>query len=105
MSHHPLHFSGNAVLCQGTDNSLLISNLMDGIDEYSLPELNRVQTIRQQIVDNYPVQVAAVNGGAYVVCGGDKGVAQVFDKRTGKMVQYLDHKNGTKLFIWWKVSC
>ena len=74
--------------------SVFITNLSDGIDHYRLPDFQKVQSFPHAIKLNLTLQIAVANGGSIIVCGGDDGFARAFDRRTGRLLQCLDHGNG-----------
>lgn len=82
--------SGNAVLCPDS-KYLFVSNLVNGVDQYTFPTLERVQTFHHNIVDNYPLQVATLQQAAFVVVGGDNGFVRVFECRNGQLFAKLKH--------------
>lgn len=84
-----LTFRGNACLCSELE-CVFVTNLNDGVDQYKLPSLERLQTYTHAITGNYSLQIACSHKGNFVVCGGDSGFGRVFDQRTGE-VKRLDH--------------
>jgi hypothetical protein len=82
--------SGNAVLCPDS-KYIFVTNLVNGVDQYTFPTLERVQTFHHNIVHNYPLQVATLQQAAFIVVGGDNGFARVFEHRNGQLFAQLKH--------------
>ena len=82
--------SGNAVLCPDS-KYIFVTNLVDGVDQYTFPTLERVQTFHHNIVHNYPLQVATLQQAAFIVVGGDNGFARIFERRNGQLFAQLKH--------------
>lgn len=83
--------SGNSFLCSDDGLYIFVSNLINGIDQYRFPSLEKIQSFLHVIENNYPLQVSSAAKGSLVVCGGDNGFARVFDRRTGQLIQRLEH--------------
>ncbi|KAG2145752.1 WD40-repeat-containing domain protein [Suillus cothurnatus] len=81
---------GNAVL---EGNFLLVSNLKDGVDKYTVPTLQRVQSYSHVILRNVPLQISVARQAGLVFVGGDDGFARVFDYSTGIYRGQLAHGN------------
>ena len=75
-----------------------MTNLLNGVDQYRFPSLERVQTFSYDITANLPMQVATAFSGAWIVCGGDNGFGRVFDRRTGQLITCLHHGSGMSLY-------
>jgi WD40 repeat protein len=73
------------------EHSLFVTNLVNGIDQYTIPTMECIKTFPYAIIQNYPLQVAIVKETEWIVSGGDDGFAQIYDLRTGKFLQRLDH--------------
>jgi hypothetical protein len=84
--------SGNAVLCADS-KYIFVSNLVNGVDQYTFPSLERVQTFSHHIENNYPLQVATLQQATFVVIGGDSGFARVFERRNGQLFSQLKHSD------------
>jgi hypothetical protein len=82
--------SGNAVLCPDS-KYIFVTNLVDGVDQYTFPTLERVQTFSHNVVHNYPLQVATLQQASFVVAGGDNGFARIFERRNGQLLSQLKH--------------
>jgi hypothetical protein len=91
-AHRVIHTccSGNAVL---EGNFLLVSNLKDGVDKYTVPTLQRVQSYSHVILRNVPLQISVARQAGLVFVGGDDGFARVFDYSTGIYRGQLAHGN------------
>ncbi|TDL14215.1 WD40 repeat-like protein, partial [Rickenella mellea] len=73
---------------------LVVSNLTHGIDIYTFPALVRSQSLTYTIVNNVPVQVTTASQGSLIICGGGNGFARVFERRTGQLLESLNHSGG-----------
>ena len=73
---------------------LLITNLQDGVDRYSLPIMHRAQSYNHTILVNVPLQISIARESGWVIVGGDNGFARVFDYQTGAFREKLDHGSG-----------
>jgi hypothetical protein len=82
--------SGNTVLCPDS-KYIFVTNLVTGVDQYTFPTLERVNTFRHNIVHNYPLQVATLQQAAFIVVGGDNGFAHVFEHQNGQLFAQLKH--------------
>ncbi|KAG1717326.1 WD40-repeat-containing domain protein, partial [Suillus occidentalis] len=81
---------GNAVL---EGNFLLVSNLKDGVDKYTVPTFQRVQSYSHVILCNVPLQISVARQAGLIFVGGDDGFARVFDYNTGIYRGQLAHGN------------
>jgi hypothetical protein len=80
--------------------TLLISNLVNGIDSYSItgvspglsPKL--IQSFRHSVRVNVPLQVTSAMQGNWVISGGDDGSVRIFDQRNGELLKCLRHGEG-----------
>ncbi len=95
-----ISFRGNACLCSDDGHYIFITNLTDGIDQYRFPSLEKVQSFPHAIEINHPLQISTVILGAWIVCGGDTGFARIFDRRTGQLIQRLEHDKCEIPFSW-----
>ncbi len=89
-----LFCSGDSTFCNSEGSNMFITNLVDGIDQYKLPEFEKVKVFSHAIKSNYPLQVVTAYRGNWLLSGGDSGFARLFDRRTGRLLQQLDHGNG-----------
>ena len=78
------------------EDSVLISNLSDGADIYSvgksLPCLRLKCGVPPEVTKNVPLQVNFVDGGRYASCGSAEGSISIWDVKEGRRVQVLDHQ-------------
>jgi hypothetical protein len=72
----------------------MVTNLMDGIDEYSIPTLEHIRTFPHTIVHNVPIQVSITLESGWIVTGGDDGFARIYDGRNGFFLQRIDQGTG-----------
>jgi hypothetical protein len=71
---------------------LLISNLVNGIDLYSFPTLQRIRHFDYVAKTNVPLQLCLARQALdWVVMGGDDGAARIYDRATGALVRTLRH--------------
>ncbi|KLO04090.1 WD40 repeat-like protein [Schizopora paradoxa] len=82
---------GHACICFADGAFLFITNLLDGVDQYRFPSMEKVQSFTHPISMNLPLQVATAARGQWVVSGGDSGFVRVYSRRTGQILQVLDH--------------
>ncbi|KAG1726982.1 uncharacterized protein EDB91DRAFT_1254097 [Suillus paluster] len=82
--------NGNAVL---KGSFLLMSNLKDGVDKYTIPTLQHVQSYNHVILHNVPLQISVAQQAGLIFVGGDDGFARVFDYSTGTYRGQLAHGN------------
>ncbi|KAG1874140.1 WD40-repeat-containing domain protein, partial [Suillus tomentosus] len=74
-------------------NYLLVSNLKDGVDKYTIPALTRVQSFNHVILRNVPLQISVARQSGLLFVGGDDGFVRIFDYTTGAYRGQLDHGN------------
>jgi hypothetical protein len=86
------YYSGQALL---HDQSLFVSNLINGVDQYALPSMEHVKTFLYNIIQNYPLQIEITKDCGWLVSGGNDNFAHVFNLWTGTFVQCLDHRDST----------
>jgi hypothetical protein len=79
------------------DQIIVVSNLHNGIDQYALPTLERLQSYPHPVLRNVPLQVATTREGGWIVSGGDDGYVRVFDCRTGQLMERLEHEKGQNI--------
>ncbi|KAG1895989.1 WD40-repeat-containing domain protein [Suillus fuscotomentosus] len=70
-------------------NFLLVSNLKDGVDKYTVPTLQRVQSYSHVIIRN----------AGLIFIGGDDGFARIFNYSTGAFRGQLEHGNPSDQII------
>ncbi|KLO04083.1 hypothetical protein SCHPADRAFT_762338 [Schizopora paradoxa] len=85
---------GGSALCTSDGASIFISNLADGVDQYRLPEMEKVKTFPHAIKSNFPLQVTVARGGSWLISGGDNGYARLFDCHSGRLLESLIHGTG-----------
>ncbi|KAI9571089.1 WD40-repeat-containing domain protein [Boletus coccyginus] len=78
---------------------LLISNLRDSVDKYTLPTLYHSQSYHHAILVNVPQQLAVTRESGLLIVGGDDGFAQIFDYQTGAFRDKLDHGSAGDLVV------
>ena len=86
-------FSGCIAVCWDS-NSIFVTDLEDGIDQYKLPNMQRSRTYSHEIISNVPLQVTTANCGEWLICGGDNRFVRVFDRWSGKFMEKLGHAKG-----------
>ncbi|KAG1863244.1 WD40-repeat-containing domain protein [Suillus subalutaceus] len=64
-------------------NFLLVSNLKDGVDKYSVPTLQCVQSYSHVILWNMPLQISIARQAGLIFIGGNDGFARIFHYSTG----------------------
>ncbi|KAF8886999.1 hypothetical protein BD779DRAFT_1395717, partial [Infundibulicybe gibba] len=74
--------------------SLIVSNLVDGIDTYAIPPHQLVWSFRQPIHHNVPLLVSSALEGSLTVVGGDDGSVRLYDQRLGILSSILHHGKG-----------
>jgi hypothetical protein len=84
------HFSSNTAV---DGNYLLVSNLKDRVDKYTIPTLAHVQSFNHVILRNIPLQISVARQSGLLFVGGDNGFAQIFDYTTGAYRGQLNHGN------------
>ena len=87
-------YSGYALL-SSDERSVFVSNLSDGVDQYAVPAFNRVKSFFHPVTKNPPLQVAAAFQNSWLLVGSEDGVARIFDRETGSLIQVLEHEQGT----------
>lgn len=75
----------------GDGRTLIVSNLVDGVDTYSIPPKEPLHTFRHTINQNVPLLVSAVPGSSLFVVGSDDGCPRLYDQRTGHLSNVLHH--------------
>ncbi|KAI9455841.1 WD40-repeat-containing domain protein [Boletus coccyginus] len=72
-------------------HNLLVSNLRNGVDKYTVPTLHRSQSYPHNVLVNVPLQISVARQTGMVLVGGDNGFARIFDYHTGAFLDKLDH--------------
>ena len=86
-------FSGHCII--GDDgHSLIVSNLRDGIDLYSLPPSQPLRTFKHNIIRNVPLLISSALNGRMTIVGSDDGCTRMYDPYMGMMTGVLQHGNG-----------
>ena len=75
-------------------SNLIVSNLVNGIDQYAIPTMERLQTFSHTILRNVPLQVTVARDGQWIVLGGDDGFARIYDRWSGQFLRRLEHGRG-----------
>jgi hypothetical protein len=91
---HVFFHSGHAEFsCD--QRTLLVSNLVYGIDAYEILTdpitLRNQQSYRFAIRNNVPLQVTSAMQGSWVITGSDEGLVRIFGQRSGDIIQCLRH--------------
>lgn len=81
-------FSGHSAL---NGQHLLVSNLFNGVDVYSLPTMELERTFTHAITVNMIMQVVFTSQQEWVVAGGDDGFVRIFDMCSGNFLFSLLH--------------
>ncbi|KAG1780879.1 hypothetical protein EV702DRAFT_949891, partial [Suillus placidus] len=74
-------------------NFLLVSNLKDGVDKYSVPTLQHVPSYNHVILQNVPLQISVAQQAGLIFIGGNDGFAHIFHYCTGAYRGQLEHGN------------
>lgn len=85
-----LPHSGHAIVA-ADNRSLIVSNLVDGIDVYSIPPIRPTRSFQHPIHTNVPLVVASALGGVLVIVGSDDGSPRLFNVNTGLLCAVLRH--------------
>jgi hypothetical protein len=88
-----VHLSGHATL-SADERMLIVSNLQDGVDIYSMPPVQLLRSFKHAISVNVPLQVHSALQGALTLAGSDDGTVRLFEQRTGQVSELLPHGNG-----------
>jgi hypothetical protein len=83
-------------------HSLLVSNLSDAMNSYSLDTLDVTKSYRYTINPrmNFPLAVAYLKRGKYVTCGTHTGAIQIWDRESGEISQVLEHSSMSLLLLY-----
>lgn len=88
-----LHLSGHATITPDA-RTLIVSNLKDGVDTYSIPPRQPLRSFRHPVRCNVPLLVTTALQGDIVISGGDDGDVKIFEQRSGQLSTHLRHGNG-----------
>jgi hypothetical protein len=83
-------YSGFATLSHDNE-SILVCNLKNGIDIYTICPFRLTKTFKHQIRLHISMQVTMALRGAWVVSGSDDGAVRFFDPKSGQLVHCLRH--------------
>lgn len=72
---------------------LAIANLDDGLDVYSLPNMQLMKNYSHGTTNDVIFKVAFVGNGQ-VISGGQAGRGRVYDVQSGQLLQMLEHSDG-----------
>jgi WD40 repeat protein len=75
------------------ENRLLVANLHDGVDLYSVPSMQLVKTYSHGNANNAIFKVSFVDRD-WLVSGGQDGFARLYHSQSGQLVQKLEHSPG-----------
>jgi WD40 repeat protein len=77
------------------ENCLLVANLHDGVDLYSIPNMQLVKTYSHSNAHNAIFKVSFVDQ-SWLVSGGQDGFARLYQSQSGQLVQKLEHGSGRR---------
>lgn len=85
-------FSGYSAISPD-EKHLVVSNLFDGLDWYSITEhkLNHSVPCPINLQNNIPVPVLFGENGRLIITGGSSGTARILDSMTAETIQTLSH--------------
>ncbi|KAF7983513.1 hypothetical protein HWV62_21850 [Athelia sp. TMB] len=83
----PTRFGGSAL----NGKQIMVSNLCDGLDLYSLPTMELKRNFTHAIALNVILQVEIISQLQWAVVGGDDGFVRIFDMRSGSFLFSLVH--------------
>lgn len=72
------------------DNHLLVANLHDGVDLYSVPNMQLIKTYSHGNANNAIFKVSFVDR-SWLVSGGQDGFARLYHSQSGQLLQKLEH--------------
>lgn len=75
------------------EKTLVVSNLYDGLDWYSIPNRAFSRAVPIRIVRNKPIPVLFIDNGNAIMVGGSSGAVRILDSRTAETMQTLDHSS------------
>ena len=80
------------------ENCLAIANLDDGLDLYSLPNMQLMKSYSHGTTNDKIFKVAFV-ANSQIVSGGQGGCARVYDVSSGQLLQMLEHSDGESISL------
>ena len=80
------------------ENCLVISSLDDGLDVYSIPNMQLMKTYSHVNINDMIFKVTFVANGQ-LVSGGKGGYARVYDVQSGQLLQTLEHCKGELRYL------
>lgn len=75
------------------EKTLVVSNLYDGLDWYSIPDRVFSRAVPIRITRNNLIPVLFIDNGNAIVVGGSSGAVRILDSRTAETIQTLDHNS------------
>ena len=75
------------------ENFLAVTNLHDGVDLYSLPNMQLIKTYSHGNMNNAIFKVSLMDSD-WLVSGGQDGFARLYDVQSGQFLQKLEHGLG-----------
>ncbi|EDR07739.1 uncharacterized protein LACBIDRAFT_298241 [Laccaria bicolor S238N-H82] len=78
----------------GDSGTLIVSNLIDGVDTYVIPPQELLRSFRHPINSNVPLLVSSVMDSSLIVVGSDDGCLRIYDHHTGHLSMSLPHRKG-----------
>jgi hypothetical protein len=85
--------SGHMAL-SSDQRSLVVSNLVNGVDTYTVPPRQPIRSFSHVIRENKPLHVSSALQGALTIAGSDDGCIRLFEQRTGLLYAHLPHGHG-----------
>ena len=76
-------------------HTLIISNLVDGVNMYSIPPREPLCSFHHPINQNVPLFVSAMPSSSLFVVGSDNGCPCLYDQHTRHLSDILHHGKGT----------
>jgi WD40 repeat protein len=95
-SLHSRHLSAQAAITPD-ESKIVVSNLYDGFDVYSLNDRKHIRTLPIYIMENVSLPVTFVHDCKTVLLGSSQGTVRLVDISTGDILHILRHDS--------KVSC
>lgn len=80
---------------------LVVTNLYDGLDYYSIPTRRWVNTTIHSMGENVCVPVEHIHDGSDILFGGSSGCARILHKANGVTTAVLEHdRDGNESFLY-----